>query len=80
MLCAAVCRLVAEARRLAGETDGHFLDQFTYAERAMDWRSNNNIAESIFAQMTLERHPVPAGSWWARGPAGPARRSAVTRA
>ncbi len=51
--------MVAEARRLAGETDGHFLDQFTYAERAMDWRSNNNIAESIFAQMTLERHPVP---------------------
>jgi cysteine synthase len=51
--------MVAEARRLAGETGGHFLDQFTYAERAMDWRSNNNIAESIFAQMTMERHPVP---------------------
>ena len=51
--------MVAEARRLAAETDGHFLDQFTYAERAMDWRSNNNIAESIFAQMTLERHPIP---------------------
>ena len=25
----------------------------------MDWRGNNNIAESIFAQMALERHPVP---------------------
>ena len=52
--------IVDEARRLAAERDGHFLDQFTYAERAMDWRSNNNIAESIFAQMALERHPVPA--------------------
>jgi cysteine synthase len=49
----------AEARRIAAETDGHFLDQFTYAERATDWRGNNNIAESIFSQMTLERHPVP---------------------
>ena len=39
---------------------GHFMDQFTYAERATDWRGNNNIAESIFAQLALERHPVPA--------------------
>src|SRR5436309_1896448 len=49
-----------EARRLAAERGGHFLDQFTYAERAMDWRGSNNIAESIFSQMALERHPVPA--------------------
>src|SRR3954462_7893597 len=39
--------MVGEARRLAAECDGHFLDQFTYAERATDWRGNNNIAESI---------------------------------
>ncbi|MEA2295865.1 MAG: cysteine synthase [Solirubrobacteraceae bacterium] len=52
--------MVAEARRLAAERDGHFLDQFTFAERATDWRGNNNIAESIFSQMALERHPVPA--------------------
>src|SRR5690349_23991632 len=52
--------IVAEAERLAAETDGHFLDQFTYAERATDWRGNNNIAESIFNQMALERHPIPA--------------------
>jgi cysteine synthase A len=51
--------IVAEARRLAAETDGHFLDQFTYAERATDWRGNNNIAESIFTQMALEQHPIP---------------------
>jgi cysteine synthase A len=50
----------AEARRLAAECDGHFLDQFTFAERATDWRGNNNIAESIFSQMAQERHPVPA--------------------
>jgi cysteine synthase A len=52
--------VVAEARRLADDLDGHFMDQFTYAERATDWRGNNNIAESIYAQLTLERHPVPA--------------------
>ncbi len=52
--------IYSEARRLAAETGGHFMDQFTYAERATDWRGNNNIAESIFDQMRLERHPVPA--------------------
>ena len=49
----------AEAARLAVETGGHYLDQFTYAERATDWRGNNNIAESIFAQMAREEAPVP---------------------
>ncbi|GAA3723757.1 L-cysteine desulfhydrase Cds1 [Salinactinospora qingdaonensis] len=48
-----------EAERLAAETHGHYMDQFTYAERATDWRGNNNIAMSIFEQMALERHPVP---------------------
>ncbi|GLI99954.1 PLP-dependent cysteine synthase family protein [Sphingobium sp. BS19] len=47
------------AHRLARETGGHYLDQFTYAERATDWRGNNNIAESIFAQMSAEEDPVP---------------------
>ncbi|MDO7842521.1 PLP-dependent cysteine synthase family protein [Sphingomonas immobilis] len=51
----------AVCQRLAIETGGHYLDQFTYAERATDWRGNNNIAESIFAQMAQEKHPVP--SW-----------------
>ncbi|WP_312489356.1 PLP-dependent cysteine synthase family protein [Sphingomonas sp.] len=51
----------AVAQRLAEETGGHYLDQFTNAERATDWRGNNNIAESIFAQMAHEEHPVP--SW-----------------
>jgi cysteine synthase A len=48
------------AQRLAAETEGHYLDQFTYAERATDWRGNNNIAESMFAQMRSEEHPIPA--------------------
>ncbi len=48
-----------EAERLARETGGHYLDQFTNAERATDWRGNNNIAESIYAQMRDEKHPVP---------------------
>jgi cysteine synthase A len=52
-------RVVDEARDLAAKNNGHFMDQFTYAERATDWRGNNNIAESIFTQMAMERHPVP---------------------
>jgi cysteine synthase A len=47
------------ARTLADRTDAHYLDQFTFAERVTDWRGNNNIAESIYEQMSLERHPVP---------------------
>ncbi len=61
------CHLVADAKqvhgesmRLAREVGGHFMDQFTFAERATDWRGNNNIAESIFAQMHREPHPIPA--------------------
>ena len=49
----------AEAQRLAAATGGHYMDQFTYAERATDWRGNNNIAQSLFSQMSHERHPVP---------------------
>ncbi len=49
----------AAAQQVADETGGYYLDQFTYAERATDWRGNNNIAESIFRQMSHEAHPVP---------------------
>lgn len=51
--------MVSVAQRLASEREGHFMDQFTYAERATDWRGNNNIAESIFNQMALEGCRVP---------------------
>ena len=49
------------AADLAASSEGYYLDQFTYAERATDWRGNNNIAVSIFEQLAQERHPVP--SW-----------------
>lgn len=52
--------LYTAAEQLARESGGHYLDQFTYAERATDWRGNNNIAESIFTQMAMERNPEPA--------------------
>lgn len=48
-----------ESRRLAHETGGYFMDQFTFAERATDWRGNNNVAESIFAQLKEEQHSMP---------------------
>ncbi|MDD5334388.1 MAG: PLP-dependent cysteine synthase family protein [Rhodoferax sp.] len=48
-----------EALALARQTNGHYMDQFTYAERATDWRGNNNIAQSMFSQMARERHPIP---------------------
>jgi len=51
--------IYATAQQLAAERGGHYLDQFTFAERATDWRGNNNIAESIFRQMESERHAVP---------------------
>ncbi len=35
------------AARLAEASGGCYLDQFTHAERATDWRGNNNIAESM---------------------------------
>lgn len=49
-----------EAAGVARDSGGHYLDQFTFAERATDWRGNNNIAESIFGQMRLEPWPEPA--------------------
>jgi cysteine synthase A len=52
--------IYAEATRLAAELGGHYMDQFTFAERVTDWRGNNNIAESIFSQMSREPLPTPA--------------------
>jgi cysteine synthase len=50
--------IYATARRLADEAGGCYLDQFTFAERAVDWRCDN-IADSIFSQMAAEEHRVP---------------------
>ncbi len=59
------CDLVADpgqvhtrAREIAVSGACH-LDQFGLAERATDWRGNNNIAESIIGQMRKEAHPEP---------------------
>ena len=49
----------ATAEEVAATCGGHYMDQFTFAERATDWRGNNNIAESIFGQLELEEHPIP---------------------
>ncbi len=54
------CEIYAASEMLARELNGHYMDQFTFAERATDWRGNNNIADSIFRQMTHEPHPVPS--------------------
>ena len=51
--------IYAASERLAAELGGHYMDQFTYAERATDWRGNNNIAASIFEQMEAEPDPIP---------------------
>jgi cysteine synthase A len=51
--------IYAHSAAIAAQRGGHFMDQFTYAERATDWRANNNIAESIYLQMQAEPHPCP---------------------
>jgi cysteine synthase len=75
------CHLVAESRmiyevaaELARDSGGHYMDQFTYAERATDWRGNNNIAESIYQQLRRERYPEPA---WIVATAGTGGTSAT---
>ncbi|MEZ2695397.1 PLP-dependent cysteine synthase family protein [Hafnia alvei] len=52
-------QIYAASEQLAKELNGHYMDQFTNAERATDWRGNNNIADSIFRQMEREPHPIP---------------------
>ena len=59
------CRMVegheiySAAAEIARSVGGHYMDQFTNAERVTDWRGNNNIAQSIFEQMQRERFPIP---------------------
>jgi cysteine synthase A len=40
--------IYSKAQQLAEDLNGHYMDQFTYAERATDWPGNHNIAQSIF--------------------------------
>jgi hypothetical protein len=60
-ICHPICGsdIYSAAQKLADELGGHYMDQFTYAERATDWRGNNNIAESLFRQMEAEPYREP---------------------
>lgn len=58
------------AQQLAQSMQGHYMDQFTYAEQATDWRGNNNIAQSIFEQLQLERFPIPSAIVMGAGTGG----------
>ncbi|MBP3983470.1 pyridoxal-phosphate dependent enzyme [Pseudoxanthomonas helianthi] len=61
------CDLVEDPAQVHARAAAHaangacHLDQFGLAERATDWRGNNNIAESILGQ--LRREPRPEPSW-----------------
>ena len=61
-----ICDLVDDPGRVHARAAWHaargacHLDQFGLAERATDWRGNNNIAESIVAQLAAEPEPEPA--------------------
>ena len=60
------CDLVADPTQVHATAAAHavrgacHLDQFGLAERATDWRGNNNIAESIIGQLAHEAHSNPA--------------------
>ncbi len=62
----ATCDLVEDSAAVHARAAWHaargacHLDQFGLAERATDWRGNNNIAESILGQLGREAHPQPA--------------------
>lgn len=50
-----------KSEQLAKDLNGYYMNQFTFAERATDWRGNNNIANTMFRQM--ENEPYPEPSW-----------------
>ncbi len=52
--------IYAEAERIAAESDGYYVDQFTNAAIVTDWRGDNTIAGSVFEQLAKERYPEPA--------------------
>ncbi len=60
------CDLVDDPRQVHARAAEHaargacHLDQFGLAERATDWRGNNNIAESIIGQLAHETSAEPA--------------------
>ncbi|MFJ6135914.1 PLP-dependent cysteine synthase family protein [Kitasatospora sp. NPDC092286] len=52
--------IVAQARALAVTKKGYFLDQFTYAERAYDWRGEHGLAPELLGA-------VPELDWFVMG-------------
>jgi len=58
-LVASTDLIYAQSEALAKARQGYYMDQFTHAECATDWRGNNNIADAIFCQMQHEPHPIP---------------------
>ena len=58
------------SEKLAEETNGHYMDQFSNAALATDWRSDKCIAGSILHQMEHEPNPIPAWVVMAAGTGG----------
>ena len=47
------------AARLAAEQGGHFLDQFTQADRVMDWRSDDCLGSELLRQVSEAGFSAP---------------------
>jgi cysteine synthase A len=50
------------ARQEAIKRGGHFMDQFTYAERAYDWRSGHGLAPELLGALDLDWFVMGAGT------------------
>ena len=73
-------RNLRRERAARRELGGHYMDQFTFAERATDWRGNNNIAEAFSSRWRAKPIRSPPGSWSAPAPAARRRPSAAISA
>ncbi|WP_445520827.1 PLP-dependent cysteine synthase family protein [Streptomyces sp. NEAU-174] len=66
-----------EARALAEQLGGHFLDHFSDADRAVAGCGEPTIADEIFEQMSGESHPIP--EWIVTGAGTGATSAAIGR-
>ncbi len=55
-------KISAEARAIAQKQNGHFMDQFTYAERAYDWRGHHGIAAEVIDAVDPDWFVMGAGT------------------
>ena len=51
--------IYATAESHGANADCYYMDQFTYAERATDWRGTDNIAAAMLQQLNAEQSPAP---------------------